>query len=125
FTLYVSGQLQDTNWKEKSRAVDIFYLKGLADRVLRLLGLNQFSFEPGSNEKLKQTINVIYHKKIIAVMGSVEHSTLSKFDIRQPVFFLDVMWQEILAVIKSMTVQVLALPKQLPVHRDLAMVVEK
>ena len=58
-------------------------------------------------------------------MGSVEHSTLSKFDIRQPVFFLDVMWQEILAVIKSMTVQVLALPKQLPVHRDLAMVVEK
>ena len=124
-TLYVSGQLQDTSWKEKSKPIDIFYIKGLADRVLRLLGLHHFSFETGTHDKLRQVINVTYHKKIIAVMGSVEHATLAKFDIRQPVFFLDIMWQEILALIKSMTVQVLALPKQLPVHRDLAMVVEK
>jgi len=124
-TLYVTGQVQETTWKEKSKPSDIFYIKGLADRILRLLGINQFLFEPGTNDKLRQSINVIYHKKTIATIGSVQHTMLSKFDVRQPVFFLDIMWQEILTLIKSISVQVLELPKQLPVHRDLAMVVEK
>jgi phenylalanyl-tRNA synthetase beta chain len=124
-TLYVTGQVLDTSWKEKSKPSDIFYMKGLADRILRLLGVNQFAFEASTNDKLRQSVNIIYHKKTIATIGSVQHATLSKFDVRQPVFFLDIMWQEVLLLTKTMLVQVLELPKQLPVHRDLAMVVGK
>lgn len=124
-SLYVTGQLYDTTWKEKSKPSDIFYLKGLADRILKLLGIQQVLFESYSDENMKQCLQVIYHKKVIATVGSVNHATLSKFDIRQPVYFLDIMWQEIMGFIKSISVQVQELPKQLPVHRDLAMVVEK
>jgi phenylalanyl-tRNA synthetase beta chain len=124
-SLYVTGQLYETGWKEKSKPSDIFYLKGLADRMLRLLGLHQISFETGLNEKWKQSIQVIYHKKVIASIGSINHAALSRFDIRQPVFLLDIMWQDVMTVLKSVSVQVEELPRQLPVHRDLAMVVEK
>src|SRR4030095_6193205 len=44
-SLYVTGQDQETNWKEKSRPVDIFYMKGIADRLFKLLGIQHFSFE--------------------------------------------------------------------------------
>jgi len=124
-SIYVSGQERDTNWKEKSRPIDIFYMKGLTDRILRLVGINQFSYETATLEKMRTTVNVIHHKKVIATIASVDHQTLSKFDIRQPVYFIDLRWQDIMAAVKTLQVRIAELPKQLPVHRDLAMVVEK
>jgi len=124
-SIYVSGQERDTNWKEKSRPIDIFYMKGLTDRILRLVGINQFSYETATLEKMRTTVNVIHHKKVIANIASVDHQTLSKFDIRQPVYFIDLRWQDIMAAVKTVQVRIAELPKQLPVHRDLAMVVEK
>jgi phenylalanyl-tRNA synthetase beta chain len=124
-SLYVTGQEQETNWKEKSRPVDIFYMKGLCSRVLRLVGVNNFSFEIASREKMRISIDVFHHKKIIATVGSVDHQTLSRFDIRQPVYFVDLYWQDILGLIRNLQVDVAELPKQLPVHRDLAMIVER
>ena len=74
---------------------------------------------------MRTTVNVIHHKKVIANIASVDHQTLSKFDIRQPVYFIDLRWQDIMAAVKTVQVRIAELPKQLPVHRDLAMVVEK
>jgi phenylalanyl-tRNA synthetase beta chain len=124
-SVYVSGQALDTQWKEKSKPSDIFLLKGLADRILKLLGVDGISFEALTNPRMKQSINIIHHKKIVGSIGSVDHSTLSRFDIRQPVFFLDLFWNDLLHLIKSTVARVTELPKQMPVHRDLAMVVEK
>jgi phenylalanyl-tRNA synthetase beta chain len=124
-SVYVSGQALDTHWKEKSKPSDIFLLKGLAERILNLLGVERTSFEPAGNAKMKQSINIIHHKKIVGTVGSVDHPTLSRFDIRQPVFFLDLFWDDLLHIMKSTAALVSELPRQMPVHRDLAMIVEK
>ena len=124
-SLYVTGQAEETNWKEKSKPVDIFYMKGLADRLLQLLGIRHFRFETGTREKMRTAINLLYNKKFVGTIGSVDHQTLNRFDIRQPVYFLDLHWQEIMDLIKSQQLNISELPKQLPVYRDLAMVVDK
>ncbi|OLE82656.1 MAG: hypothetical protein AUG74_00020 [Bacteroidetes bacterium 13_1_20CM_4_60_6] len=124
-SIYVTGQLQETSWKEKSRPADIFFMKGIADRLFQLVGIKNFEFKPGAHDKLKLSMDVIFNKKKIALVGGVDHATLSLFDIRQPVFFLDINWQEVISAIRFTTVEIRELPKQLPVHRDLAMVVEK
>ena len=124
-SLYVTGQAEETNWKEKSKPVDIFYMKGLADRLLQLLGVKNFKIEIGTQEKMRIAINLIYNKKTIGTIGSVDHQTLNRFDVRQPVYYLDLRWQEIMSLIKSMQLNIAELPKQLPVYRDLAMVVDK
>ncbi|HYJ38843.1 MAG TPA: phenylalanine--tRNA ligase subunit beta, partial [Chitinophagaceae bacterium] len=123
--LYITGQAQETNWKEKSKPVDIFYMKGLADRLLKLLGIHHYTLETGVQEKMRVSISLIFNKKTVATIGSVDHQTLSRFDIRQPVYFLDLLWQEIMLLIKPNEQPISELPKQLPVHRDLAMVLEK
>jgi len=124
-SLYVTGQAEETNWKEKSKPVDIFYMKGMADRLMKLLGIRNFIFEIASREKMRVSMDLVQNKKIIATIGSIDHQTLSRFDIRQPVYFLDMHWQEALASIKAIDQEITELPKQLPVHRDLAMIIEK
>ena len=123
--LYITGQAEDTSWKEKSKPVDIFYMKGLADRLLQLVGVRNFKFETGSQEKMRVAINLVAYKKTIGTIGSVDHQTLNKFDVRQPVYVLDLKWQEIMALIKSAQPNIEELPRQLPVYRDLALVVDK
>ena len=123
--LYITGQAEDTSWKEKSKPVDIFYMKGLADRLLQLVGVRNFKFETGSQEKMRVAINLVAYKKTIGTIGSVDHQTLNKFDVRQPVYVLDLKWQEIMELIKSAQPNIEELPRQLPVYRDLALVVDK
>jgi len=82
-------------------------------------------YERSSAEKLNPALKIVYRKKEIGSFGVVNSATLGKFDIRQPVYFIDLDWQEMLIYIKAATSKVDELPKQLPVHRDLAMVVEK
>ncbi len=124
-SLYVTGQEKETHWKEKSKPVDIFYMKGLADRLLKLVGIENFNFEISSHEKMRAAMDLIFHRKIIGTIGSVDHETQSKFDIRQPIYFLDLYWQDILVLVKTAQVNVAELPRQLPVYRDLALIVEK
>ncbi|HYC28560.1 MAG TPA: phenylalanine--tRNA ligase subunit beta, partial [Chitinophagaceae bacterium] len=61
----------------------------------------------------------------LAVFGSVDRQTLNRFSIRQPVFYADLDWQRIIQNARDKEAAVNELPKQLPVHRDLAMVVSK
>jgi phenylalanyl-tRNA synthetase beta chain len=50
---------------------------------------------------------------------------LRKFDIRQPVFFADIYWDNLLKEVSENRIIFAELPRQNPVNRDLALIVEK
>jgi phenylalanyl-tRNA synthetase beta chain len=50
---------------------------------------------------------------------------LRKFDIRQPVFFADIYWDNLLEMAAGNAIVFSELPKQVSVNRDLALIVEK
>jgi len=50
---------------------------------------------------------------------------LKMFDIKQPVYFADFSWDELILAATQNNIEFKELPKLLPVHRDLAMVVDK
>ncbi len=50
---------------------------------------------------------------------------LRKFDIRQPVFFADIYWDNLMQLAAENSIVFSELPKQIPVNRDLALIVEK
>jgi phenylalanyl-tRNA synthetase beta chain len=58
-------------------------------------------------------------------LGKVARQELSRFDIRQEVYFADFNWQAIVEKIKVSELKFTPLPNQLPVYRDLAMVVPR
>jgi len=62
---------------------------------------------------------------VILCAGEVDSRVLRKFDIRQPVFFADIYWDNLLQLAADNKIVFSELPKQNPVNRDLALIVEK
>jgi phenylalanyl-tRNA synthetase beta chain len=123
--LYVTGQLNEDSWKGKSGAADLYYLKGVVARILQVTGIDQPQWQALSNGKLANSLEVVVNKKAIVKLGTVSAKELKRFDIKQPVYFADFDWQLIMNMISHESLKVRELPKQLPVRRDLAMIVPK
>jgi phenylalanyl-tRNA synthetase beta chain len=122
--LYITGNKSNASWKGKSVPSDIYLIKGVVESVLNLLGINNSSWENTGSNKLKQQITISSGKEIIAELGAVSKSELIRFDIKQEVFFADIRWKTVLDIVAKKSIQFKQLPNQLPVHRDLAMVVD-
>lgn len=147
--LYITGQTRQDSWKGKGAAVDIYYVKGICEEILfRILRLN----EPQSSDrrnpdrvtagrksetartmawgavqhpKLAGGISLLVNGQVVAEWGWVHSTLLKRFDIRQEVFFVDLRWDLLVDLPASLPMEFRELPRQLPVQRDLAMIVEK
>jgi phenylalanyl-tRNA synthetase beta chain len=123
--LYITGSKNAASWREKAAAADIFYLKGVVANLLDLLAQKDIHFERGSNGKLRNALLVKVGNETIAELGMVSKQELNRFDIRQDVLFADIRWKKIFEKNAGKPIAFVPLPNQLPVYRDLAMVVPK
>lgn len=123
--LYITGQVKEDSWKTKGYAVDLYYLKGIVARILLLTGITKTSWQANTTQKLADSLEVKINNEVIAILGAVAAHELKRFDIKQPVFFADIDWELLLKKVAKGVLKVTELPKQLPVHRDLAMIVPK
>jgi phenylalanyl-tRNA synthetase beta chain len=122
--LYLTGQLNENNWKEKSKASDIYYIKGLAEAILSNLGLRYDGFETLNTNELQSGLSIELNGEKILELGRVNTGLASKFDVKLPVFFADLYWDAILKY-AGKQVQFKEISKYPSVERDLAMVVPK
>ncbi|HLA59616.1 MAG TPA: hypothetical protein VK622_12670, partial [Puia sp.] len=122
--LYMTGNLEHESWKGKPAPVDFYYLKGVCSAICELTGIKGENHRL-NHPKLAAGMEIRQGEKIIFVAGEVDAAILRKFDIRQPVFFADIYWDNVLDLITGSSVVFSDLPKQVPVNRDLALIVEK
>jgi phenylalanyl-tRNA synthetase beta chain len=122
--LYMTGNLKQESWKGKPVSVDFYYLKGVCSAICELTGI-RVEINQLNHPKLAAGMEIRQGEKIIFIAGEVDAAILRKFDIRQPVFFADIYWDNLLDLIAGNSVVFSELPKQVPVKRDLAMIVEK
>ena len=122
--LYITGNLQPDSWKEKSVTADFFYLKGVCESILKLVGVEGAPvFIP--HPKLSGGMEMVHGKYSLLQAGRVSTAVLAKFDIRQPVYYADLHWDNLMLLVSQKTVRFTELPRQIPVNRDLALIVEK
>lgn len=95
----------------------------MVENVFKLMGLPRLSWETGGSEKLDQPLQVFQGNKLVAELGLVSASELKRFDIKQPVYYADLRWEILLELVQEQKLKFTELPKQLPVYRDLAMIV--
>ncbi|HXB28229.1 MAG TPA: hypothetical protein VNW49_00330, partial [Puia sp.] len=122
--VYLTGNLQHESWKGKPVPVDFYFLKGICSAICELTGIKG-EIQRLNHPKLAAGMEFRQGEKIIFVAGEVDAAILRKFDIRQPVFFADIYWDNLLDLINGNSVVFSELPKQVPVNRDLALIVEK
>jgi phenylalanyl-tRNA synthetase beta chain len=124
--LYITGQVTEDVWKGKGTAADIFYLKGVVARILQLTGISKATFAPiTAAGNLVNALQVTINKDVVVELGVVTPKELKRFDIKQPVFYADIDFELLLKHISATSIKAKELPRQLPVRRDLAMVVPK
>jgi len=121
--LYVTGNINEPGWRNKAVTSDIYFLKGIATSILKLLGLQPDNFENFTNKKLRSATEIKVTGSVVLQLGEVDQSVLKKFDIRQPVFFADFDWNTTLIKAGYSVVKIGDIPKFPAVHRDLAIVV--
>jgi phenylalanyl-tRNA synthetase beta chain len=123
--LYVTGNLGTDSWKGKSASSDVYYIKGVVARILQLIGVEKADWEPVTGTKLESGLQIKLKGETMIEAGIVAEKELKRFDIKQPVYFADMNWEKLLEQRAKQGVQYRGLPRQLPVLRDLAMVVDK
>ena len=74
---------------------------------------------------MKNSLTFNNGEKRLAEVGLVSKQELNRFDIKQEVYFADINWQGILNNTRGNEIRYKALPNQLAVSRDLAMVVPR
>lgn len=121
--LYITGNSSEDSWKGKGIIADLYYIKGVIARLLQLLGLKNLTWEKGSNPKLQSALRVSSGQTSICELGMIHVNELRIFDIKQAVLYGDLNWELILAMVQKNELKAAELPKQLPVYRDLAMIV--
>ncbi len=123
--LYVTGNVSEDSWKNKPDNADFFYIKGICEKISHLIFADTFSFASSQNRKLQAGLTGKIYGKTMLETGIVKPAVLKLFDIKQPVLFADFNWDILLSTISKSDIVYKELPKQLPVHRDLAMIVNK
>ncbi len=124
-SLYISGNINEQDWKNKPSKTDFYYLKGAVEQILSLVGITNASFEATVKKNFNNCTEIKINTNIIGYLGVVDENTLRQFDVKQPVFYADLLWDELLANGKDRTVTYKEVSKFPVVTRDLAVVLDK
>lgn len=119
-SLYVTGNKTNADWNSKLTKVDVYFLKGIVEKVIAVAGISTAIFEMEGD-----TILYKVKKDTLATITMPGKNLLAKFDIKQPVFYADIDWDKLMQVNKKVKLQYTAVPKFPAVERDLALVLDK
>lgn len=122
--LYITGLLQETSWKQKAINSDFYYLKGLVAGLLQSANIETLQTETTQRKGLEYAIHINHGTDVIATLGPVSAQTLSRFDIKQPVWYAELDWKKVVAASSADKDHYTEVPKFPAVQRDLAIVVD-
>ena len=124
-SLYASGNINEQDWKIKALKTDFYYLKGAVENLLASTGITGAGFEAASKKHFNNCTEIKIKNNVIGYLGEVDEKTLKQFDIKQPVYYADMFWDEILSLGKNKKVTYKEVSKFPAVTRDLSVVVDK
>ena len=123
--ILVTGQQQAQSWNVKGAQSDYFFLKSVAEKLLRRFGVDIYSLQcRGTESDLYDEAVSFGQGKEFFTIGSVSSKIRKMFDIKAEVYFLEMEWDTLLRNTKKHKVSASELPKFPEVKRDLALLVD-
>ncbi len=123
--LFVTGNAREQDWRHKKEEADIFLVKGMVQSLFTQLGIRDAEFTAAVHHKFQELIHVKNGDTIIATIGKVSKGMLNTFDIRQDVYYADILWSASIAIANGLSLSYKEIPRFPAVQRDLAFVVDR
>jgi phenylalanyl-tRNA synthetase beta chain len=124
-SLYITGKKHADSWKSKGDKADVYYAKSVCSNLIQLMGLQLTSYNQEQNNSLDICLQAFVGQVIVAKLGSVNKAVLDRFEIKQPVFYVDIDWDKVMALSKNCATVYAEIPKFPTAQRDIAIVVDK
>ena len=124
-SIYITGKKNEDGWKGKGEKTDFYFAKAICEKITTLLGLTITTYTTEANDKLDTCVKASIKNDVIATIGAVNKKVLERFDIKQPVLYVDIDWDKIVLLNKSLKISFAEIPKFPAVQRDLSIVVDK
>lgn len=124
-SIYITGKKTTDSWKGKSDKADFYFAKAVFEKIIELAGVRLTEYTVSANTKFDSAIEAKIKKHDIATIGSIDKKTLTTFDIKQPVFYIDIDWEQLISLSKKAKIEYKEISKFPAVQRDLAIVVDK
>ncbi len=126
--LFITGNKERESWAIPVTESNFFQLKGYVEKLLLKLGLkiNSLKIESLSNDLVSE--GLIYstgNGRKIAEFGIVNKKLQKEFEIEMPVYYADILMDNIYLEQKNNTTLFEELPKYPEVRRDLALLIDK
>lgn len=127
--IWLTGNLRDANWNRPAEASSVYDLRAAVDKVLARLGLTPrelvYTVAPADDIFAASLTIATRSGKQLGRLGIVAKKLLKMMDIKQEVCFAELDWLALVKLATSRTVTYEALPKAMPVKRDLALLIDK
>jgi phenylalanyl-tRNA synthetase beta chain len=120
--LVITGQKNESSWKQTATAADFYTLKGAVDALIKGLGLKITSQEMEDTETLSFGITWSDSKQTVGFGGEVSPKWLEKMGIKQPVFFAELNWDYLALQFNQQRSVIREIPRFPAVQRDLALI---
>ncbi len=123
--LYFTGNKNELNWNSPVKKIDNYYVKGIAEAIFTLAGIQNYQFTVSENEELNECLISSVNGVNLAVAGSVKKSKLETFSIKQPVFYLCIDWDKFISFTDNKDISFEPVSKFPQVQRDLSILIDK
>ena len=123
----MTGRLRPENWNSTDKPVDFYELKGFLGSIFKKLSVaeDKLKIELFASGYLTGGQVCSAGPGIVYRMGLLSAPVLKMFDIRQPVFYAELNWDKVLALIPAANAGYTELPKFPEVRRDLALLIDR
>lgn len=125
-SLFVTGQENSENWDKEEKNVDFFSIKKEVTNTLNRLGImKNFHTNVTKHDLLVEGLSISINKKVVADFGKVSKKVLAHFGIKQPVYYAEINWDNVLQLIIMSKTKYKELPKFPSSRRDLSLLLDK
>lgn len=126
-SLFITGNKTSENWLQQSSPTNYFYLKSFVENILIRLGFDLSQLIVYSTNETVYNYGQIYFikEKEIVSFGLLSKNILNKFEIKEPVFYAEFLWDNVLLNIKNNNNKISELSNFPVVKRDLALLIDK
>ncbi|MDN5354475.1 MAG: phenylalanyl-tRNA synthetase beta chain [Candidatus Cloacimonadota bacterium] len=125
FSGLMCGLAQPNIWHTKTRQVDFYDAKGVAEDILQILHITNVSWLPSEEPFYQpgQAAKIAYKKLIIGNVGKMDAKIAATFNLEKPLYLIDINLEKILREIKTKLPQFQPIPKFPTVQRDISLLI--
>ncbi|MEQ9373979.1 MAG: phenylalanine--tRNA ligase subunit beta [Imperialibacter sp.] len=122
--LFATGASHEETWRQPTKAIEFYDLSAALQQILNKLNISGYETQPTSDKTFESGLDFSLNGKVFASIGQVNKKALKLAEVRQPVFYADIDWKQLLKWYKG-TIDYTEVPKFPEVRRDLSIVLDK